>query len=113
MPGGQDDTSRRPVSRATLTRPADAPQEQAGHAPYQKGPSCAGGRAASCIDCRATWSTHRVPSRRRAGDSGGRNSPSRCPSSVWTLTWLISASMASTVARTVRWTGSLSALFQT
>ncbi len=29
-----------------------------------------------------------MPSRRCTRVSGGRNSPSRCPSSVWTLTWL-------------------------
>ena len=81
------------------------------HASYQKAPSCSGGREGSRVDPLVTWSRHGAPTCKRARDAGSRNSMSRCPSSVCTFTWFISSSMASTVARTVPWAGSLSLTF--
>ena len=72
-----------------------------GHASYQKAPSCSGGREVSRIDPLVTWSRQDVPTCKRARDAGSRNSVSRCPSSVWTVIWLMSSAIASTVARTV------------
>ena len=56
------------------------------HASYQKASSCSGGRNSSRVERLVTWSRHGAPTCRRARDSGGRNSMSRCPASVCTLT---------------------------